>query len=141
MNARTLITMMVLQAILIAGGCAGPQERTIQTQQERNWLGADPAAISTAKEVEEPKILPQTHFAAARLFEQQGNIEKAIIQYRKAVAVNHDYVAAYNRLGILLGRVGRHTDAEKALRQAIELRPEAAYLRNNLGFEYALQWR
>ena len=141
MNTQTLFTMTILGAILIVAGCAEPLQSTVQSQRQRNWLGADPAAISSARELEEPRILPQTHFAAARLFEQQGQIEKAIIQYRKAIAVNHEYTAAFNRLGVLLGRQGRHTDAEDALRQAVELRPDAAYLRNNLGFEYALQGR
>ena len=141
MNTQTLFTMTILGAILIVAGCTEPLQSTVQSQRQRNWLEADPAAISAARQMEEPRILPQTHFAAARLFEQQGQIEKAIIQYRKAIAVNHEYTAAFNRLGMLLGRRGRHADAEDALRRAVELRPDAAYLRNNLGFEYALQGR
>jgi len=140
MKARTLIIGTILGGLLV-GGCVEREQSVVQSQKERNWLSADSSAISRAEPVEEPRILPQTHFAAARLFEQQGQVEKAIIQYRKAVAVNHDYTDAYDRLGVLLGHLGRHADAEKALRRAVELEPDRATLRNNLGYEYALQGR
>ncbi len=84
MNKRTQLTIVVLAGLLAASGCATPQERTVQSQNERNWLDAAPEAISAARPVDEPRILPQTHFAAARLFEQQGQIEKAIVQYQRA---------------------------------------------------------
>ena len=142
MKTRMLITLVLAgAAVLFTCGCPQPVEKVVQSQTERNWLGAAPSAISSATEPIEPKILPKTHFAAALLFEQQGQIEKAVIQYRKAVAVNHQYLEAYNRLGILLGRLGRHGDAETALGQAVELKPDSPALRNNLGYEYALQRR
>lgn len=141
MKTRTLVTGAILGALLLCGSCAEFEQYVVQSQKERNWLTADSSAITSAETVEEPRILPQTHFAAARLHEQNGQIDKAIIQYRKAIAVNHDYTEAYNRLGILLGRLGRHADAEKALRRCVELEPRRAALRNNLGYEYALQGR
>ena len=140
MKTRTLLKMMVFGAAT-ALGCTQHHERTVQSQKERNWLTADPSAISAATPADEPSILPQTYFAAARLQEAQGQLEDAVMQYRKAVTVNHDFVEAYNRMGILLGRLNRHADAENALRRAVELRPNSAHLRNNLGFEYAMQTR
>ncbi|MCP4251216.1 MAG: tetratricopeptide repeat protein [bacterium] len=141
MRTNKPTTIAILTLALFAAACTQTNKRTVQSQNARNWLEADPTAMSTDKLVEEPQILPQTHFAAARLLEKQGQYEKAVIQYRKAIAVQHEYVAAYNALGIVLGRLGRHADAEDALRRAVELRPDAAQLRNNLGFEYALQTR
>jgi tetratricopeptide (TPR) repeat protein len=85
-----------------------------------------------------PKILPETHFAAGTLFERQGQLDRAVEQYRKAAVLNHNYVAAYHRLGIVLSATGQHEDALKALRRAAQLRPENAPIRNNLGFEYLL---
>lgn len=141
MRARTPVVGTIIGVFVVCGGCIERKQSIIQSQKERNWLAADSSAITRAEPIDEPKILPQTHFAAARLLEQQGQLEQAIIQYRKAVAVNHNYTAAYNRLGILLGYLGRHADAEKALRRAVELEPYRAVLRNNLGYEYALQGR
>ncbi len=88
-----------------------------------------------------PKILPETHFAAAMLFERQGAVDKAIAQYRKTVALNHHHLAAYHRLGLMLSAVGQHDEAVQALRRAVELKPDHAVIRNNLGFEYMLTQR
>jgi len=141
MNMRTLQRVIGLVVLLIPAGCMEEKLVTVQSQKERNWLEADPTAVSAAEPMDAPRILPETHFAAGQLFEAQGQIEKAIGQYRLATVVNHEYAAAYNRLGILLGRVGRHADAETALRRAVELRPGDPLLRNNLGFQYALAGR
>jgi len=138
--SRRIATLLLASGLLMLG-CSEKSQDTVQSQRARNWLEADPSAISTAEEAHEPAVLPETHYAAGRLFESQGQLEKAIIQYRKAVAVHHKYVEAYNRLGIVLGQVGRHEEAEAALRQAVILQPDGAYLRNNLGFGYALQGR
>ena len=61
---------------------------------------------------------------------------------RKAVAVNHNYTAAYARLGLMLSVTGRHEEAVDAFTQALELKPDSAILRNNLGFEmlYLERW-
>ncbi|MFH0981335.1 MAG: tetratricopeptide repeat protein [Planctomycetota bacterium] len=121
-------------------GCA-PKEYAGFQPDRANWLKADTEAAHLAVEADDPPIRPRTHFAAGQLFEQQGDLHKAIAQYRKAVVATPDYVPAYNRLGVLLGRLGRHPEAEQALRKAVELRPDWALLRNNLGFEYMLQER
>ena len=44
-------------------------------------------------------------------------------------------------MGLLLGRLGRHSEAVKALERAVEIRPDIAIFHNNLGFEYALMER
>lgn len=100
----------------------------------------DPAYLN-AEEEKMPKILPDTHYAAGMLFEQQGQLDKAILQYRKAVAVNHNFASAYHRLGLTLSAVGQHELAIDALVRAVELRPQNPALRNNLGFEYILTQR
>ena len=93
--------------------------------------------VGDAEEMETPAILPRTHFAAGRLFEQQGLVSKAIEQYRKAIAAGHDYVPAYHRLALLLSKTQRHTEAVQVLTRATLVKPGNAILRNNLGFEYA----
>ncbi len=139
-------TLLGAGAILAcASGCTQfkqwMQQETVQSQRNINWLKADPKANTSAETAEDPPILPQTYYAAGRLFEQQNDFASAIVQYQKAVAVNHNFVAAYARLGVCLSRVGRHADAEAALRKAIELAPGRAFLHNNLGYAYALQSR
>ncbi|MFH1574571.1 MAG: tetratricopeptide repeat protein, partial [Acidobacteriota bacterium] len=126
--------------VVLVAGCASREVASISHRQA-GWLEADSAAAEMASDVRTPDIRPRTYFAAGQLFEQQGDIRKAIIQYRKCIAAAPQYVAAYNRVGVLLGRLGQHPAAEQALRRAIELRPEWAFLHNNLGFEYVLQAR
>jgi len=129
-------TLMTV-AVLWAGGCAHsdfPLSRNGQTR----WGPVDQRAILEAKDVVPPKILPQTYYAAAQLLEKQGQVLPAIAQYRKAIAVNHEYVAAYDRLGVLLGKVGMYPEATETLRQAAKLAPDNASIHNNLGFQLVL---
>ena len=109
--------------------------------QQRQRIEAEQAQEEVARVAPDATIEPDTYMAAGRLFESQGQIEKAIIQYRKALSVRSAYVPALNRLGVLLGSVGRHAEAEAMFQQALAHQPRAAHLHNNLGFEYALQGR
>lgn len=124
--------------------CAKPEYPLVQQRRQGQVLGApiQDARVVNAPPSKVPKILPETHFAAARLFEQQGNLSKAIMQYRKAIAVNHRYVAAYHRLGLVLSRAQRHSEAVASLERAVELAPNNAVLWNDFGFElmYRKHW-
>ena len=134
--ARKLIVLALIPVFAMWVGCRSAQR---QAQQSRGATGPKivDAAVVNAPDQVPPAILPETYFAAAQLFEHQGQPGRAIEQYRKAVAVNHDYVDAYYRLGILLSQAGQHEEALAALWRAVELRPYHALLRNDLGFEFA----
>ncbi|UCE59946.1 MAG: tetratricopeptide repeat protein [Phycisphaerales bacterium] len=131
-------------ALTVAGlfmaGCAQSDYVTSRNDRAR-WHRVEDKAIANAREAVSPKILPETYYAAAQLFEAQGLLGKAIVQYRKAVLVNRDYADAYHHLGILLGKVGKHDEATAALERAAELRPDDPVLANNVGFELMLQER
>lgn len=103
--------------------------------------GWSPGVTPKVRTVTQPKILPETFYAAGQLFEAQGLLTKAAIQYRKAAAVNHTFAAAYDRLGVTLGRLGKHPQALEALQTAVKLAPESAPFHNNLAFEYVLLGR
>ncbi len=136
-NAKA--TALTLAGLFVAG-CAQSDYVTSRDGRAR-WQRVEEKAIANAREAVPPKILPETYFAAAQLFEAQGPLGKAIVQYRKAVLVNRNYADAYHNLGILLGKVGRHDEAMAALQRATELRPDDAILANNVGFEFMLQER
>ncbi len=62
--------------------------------------------------------------------------DDAIDAYRRVVALDRTYAAAWNNLGLLLHRMGRYDEAEKAYTTALDQEPtlcEAAY---NLGSLY-----
>jgi protein O-mannosyl-transferase len=74
----------------------------------------------------------------AKGWEEQGNVDRAIEHYQKALGINPDYPSAHNNLGLLLsardaGESVRH------LRRAAELSPHSSVIRSNLGLalEYA----
>ncbi len=133
---RNVKTTILLVATLLVAGCAnsdymGPRYPKFRQNQPRARADIRPAM--------EPRILPETYMAAAKLFEQQGNYEQAIKQYRMAVAVNHDYAAAYHRLGVLLSGVGHYIESVEALDRAAALRPDNPVVQNNLAFVLMLQ--
>lgn len=134
MNRRVLWTAAA--ACILAGGCASQQDDFGFARQPKVKSGASARASKRQDKAENPRILPETHYAAGRVFEQQGSPEKAAEQYRKAIAVNHNYTAAYARLGLMLSIAGEHEQAIEAFSKAVELKPGSAILQNNLGFEY-----
>lgn len=131
-------------SLLLSVFVIGCSSKDLKVASRRPYVGTPTidSKIANAPMAPMPKILPQTHFAAARLFEEQGQLAKAMIQYKKAIAVNHKYVAAYHRMGMLLSKQGLHENAIQMFNTAVELQPNEAILRNNLGFElmFLEQW-
>lgn len=137
-NTRKASILMVVT--LCVAGCAH-SDQPLSRYGKPLWRPAANAKAVKAKEASSVAILPQTHFAAAKLFESQGVYGKAITQYRKTIAVDHTFVEAYHRLGLLLSAVGKHEEALKPLQRAVQLQPDNAMLRNNYGFELLLNQR
>jgi len=119
--------------LLLVTGCAKPGFEASRKKLIRNQAMRSPKAALF--DAEPPQILPETHFAAGRMFEAQGDVAKAIEQYQKTIAVSHTHVAAHHRLGLIYSELGRHDAAIEMFRRAVELKPDNAVLRNNLGFE------
>lgn len=119
---------------LVVAGCTQSQIN-VSPHERQSLQRVTDSRIENAPESPAPTILPQTHFAAGQMFEAQGLPHKAIEQYQRAIAVNHSFIAAYKRLGILLSKVGRHSEAVRIFTAAVEIEPGSADLRNNVGFE------
>lgn len=101
-----------------------------------NRQAARPEAMDTKDMplADMPKILPQTHYAAGRLFESQGQIGKAVEQYRKALLVNHHFPECHHRLARMLSLAKQHDEALTHFAAAVERKPENAAYRNDLAF-------
>ncbi len=132
--------VVVILVTTVVASCAAPNPNSARRNGWNPRLTRESAVVSQGMTVP-PSILPETYLSAAQLFESQGMYRKAVIQYRKAIAVNHSCVEAYHRLGLLLSRFGEHHEATSLLERAVVLRPEDSVLRNNLGFEYLLNKR
>ncbi len=98
----------------------------------------NPGALPTANTDVVPRLNASTYLAHGHLLERQGNLEGALIQYRQALAQTPDLVAAHNRMGITLDKLGRHAEAAAAFREALQREPNASHLHNNLGFSLYL---
>lgn len=131
-------TMGLVMAL--AGGCGSPNDNSASIRAKQSGMsmpknsGQIPDAIS-------PDILPETHLAAGRLHESEGRWVRAVEQYRMAVTVNPKSIEAYNRLGVVLDRLGKFREADAVFSRAIQIAPNEAHIRNNLAFSYIMQGR
>jgi len=62
-----------------------------------------------------------------------GQWTAAIDAYRRVVAIDPSYAAAWNNLGLLLHRLGGHDEARAAYARALEADPQCAEAAYNLG--------
>ncbi len=113
----------------------------VSSQSQSNWKSADPAALAGADPEPTPDIMPQTHYAAGRLFEKQGAVVRAAKQYKKALLRDPEHVPSLSRLGMIYAKQAHYPQAEQYLQKAVELWPNSPQTRNNLGFCYVMQER
>ncbi len=69
-------------------------------------------------------------------YQKNGEFEKAIIEYKKALEINPDFPAVLNNLGVCYGRLKMYADAERAFKSALSINPRDAYAMNNLAVMY-----
>ncbi|MFT6975772.1 MAG: tetratricopeptide (TPR) repeat protein [Bermanella sp.] len=67
------------------------------------------------------------------LYEQAGQIEKALNAHQQAVQIDAKNAVSHNNLGNIMRGLGRFPEAELSCRQAIKLQPDFAEAHNNLG--------
>ena len=136
MHGQRLIMILLLG--LAATGCTfDKNERVAQTDMEEEKS----LRSESAKPAPPPTIMPDTHIAAGKMLEKQGDLINAITQYERAIASNPRAATAYNRLGIVYQKLGRYADAENIFRQGAGADTTSAALLNNLGYCYQAQRR
>jgi tetratricopeptide (TPR) repeat protein len=88
-----------------------PEMRQTMRVMDTYTLGDNPTAESSEA---------QTLYAQARAARYAGKIEEAIRLYRAAYALEPDFLAAYNEVGVLLSQSGNLRDALKVYLAIIE---------------------
>lgn len=77
----------------------------------------------------------------ARLFDRQGQLDRATEHYLEATEHHPSEAAAFNDLGLCYARQSKYDEAAKALSRAIELQPDRALYRNNIATVFVVQGR
>lgn len=65
-------------------------------------------------------------------YQEEGEHEKAIEQFEKALELQPNYAAALNNLGISYGNVDRLEEAERSFNRAIGVNPKDIFAMNNI---------
>ena len=138
MKRLLIIKTLVMATILTFSGCNQQKSNTVTEMGPNRWIRVDEQDTATAKPEDSPAINPETFLATGRLVESQGNLVQAARAYQQACQARPEYVAAWNRLGIIYDKLGRYDQAQHAFEQAIQHAPKAAFLHNNLGFSCLL---
>src|SRR5918996_4258794 len=94
------------------------------------------AALNTGlvRPLQPPAAEAETWFERASEWDADpARWEDAIDAYRRVVALDPTYAAAWNNLGLLLHRLGRYEDARQSYARALEHDPRCAEAAYNLG--------
>jgi len=73
------------------------------------------------------------------VYEKNGDSDKAIVEYKKAIELDPLYDKTYNNIGISYASKKQYDLAEQSFKKAIELNPEYVKAYNNLGFLFIKQ--
>ena len=93
------------------------------------WSDAPERSLERGYEVARKAIalddlLPQAHFAMARLHRERRELEQAAAEAKKAVELEPNYADAYVLLGAILIYAGKPEDGLKMIQKAIHLNPQ-----------------
>jgi thioredoxin-like negative regulator of GroEL len=69
-------------------------------------------------------------------YQKEGEHEKAIEQFEKALEIQPNYAAALNNLGISYGSINRLDEAERSFKRSVEINPRDIFAMNNLAVIY-----
>lgn len=98
------------------------QERRRLAKQQKNRPQAGPGDDRA-----------DSFFRMGRERDRAGDGEGAIVDYRKAVAINAEHADAWMELGLVLNRLEQVDDALEALRRAVLAKPDYALAYYNFG--------
>ena len=84
--------------------------------------------------VEERPELLGAYFALAVIDQQEGNVDAAIVNYKKLVEKNPKHIPSHMLLGITLERQGKYQEAVAAYKALLKLQPRFAPACNNLAW-------
>jgi Flp pilus assembly protein TadD len=95
-----------------------------------------PGAISTLEAVVRGGHADQSVMVVlAGYFQELGSLDRSAALLDAVITSHPDYAEAYNSLGVVYSRQGRHAEARKAYRKVLDLDPTSAKAYENLGVD------
>jgi hypothetical protein len=82
---------------------------------------------------------PDGYYQLGRYYQGQNRLDQAIEAYRKALALDRNFVDAHNALGAAYAAQGRLDEAVIEFEIVVATLPVTSYAWNNLGYVYLLQ--
>jgi len=81
---------------------------------------------------------PYSHYLSATYYAQEGEFQKAVDEFKKAIELKNDYLIAYLDLATVYERHNWLAEALETLRKAVEIAPTSLLVRTKLGQVYLL---
>src|SRR5207248_5000572 len=95
------------------------------------------AAVATLEETVRRGIAnPSVMVVLAGYLQEAGTLDNAAGVLEAVIASHPDYADAYNSLGVVYSRLGRHDRARAAFDRVLELDPTSATAYENLGVDF-----
>lgn len=82
---------------------------------------------------------PLVKLVAAIVFLETGELDQAIVEFKKVIAIKPDFVRAHNHLGVAYLRRGLYGEAIATFNKVLELKPLDAAACYNRGISYSKQ--
>ena len=125
----------------------------VATLEREREADDDRGADTTAASEEQLKLweslgyLGQTtdnadqHNNLGQRYQDRGDFQRAIEEYKKAIEQRPTFHSAYNNIGVCYGKLRRFPEAEQAFLKAVGLKPSDIFAMNNLAVLYIEQRR
>jgi energy-converting hydrogenase Eha subunit A len=84
----------------------------------------------------EPERVPFAYLLRGRAYENDGQYDKAVADYTKAIALNPFFTEAYNNLGVIYGKARLYEEAIEIFNRSISFDPGRATTYSNRGRSY-----
>jgi tetratricopeptide (TPR) repeat protein len=142
-TSRYRLPVVPVMIVFSAAGLSWLWKR-LREREKGGWAAPAAVLVLTLIVVNLPIIdfsLGPQYAVIGAIYRDAGDYENAVRYYRLAVEESPEFDLAYNSLGSSLSRLGRDSEAERALLKALEINPRLASAKSNLGLVYLQRGR